>query len=607
MIELELLAPAKNLELGKAAINAGADAVYIGADMFGARKSAGNSIDDIRQLIEYAHKFFAKVYCTVNTIFSDSESEMVRSLIYELYTVGADAIIIQDLGILEMELPPIAIFASTQTNNYHLDRIKMIESAGVQRIILARELSLPQIKEIANNTECELESFVFGALCVSLSGMCYMSQATCNRSANRGECAQLCRHRYSLYNTDGKLIIKDKYLLSLKDLNLESKIEAMISAGITSFKIEGRLKDINYVINSVAYFRNKLDEVINSNAKAYKRASSGRVEMKFQPDLRRTFNRGFTEYFISEQSDNPANINSPKSSGEYIGEVITASKNKVFVKTNKKINAGDGLSYYKPSGELCGFRVNRAEGNTLHLYEPVSLKSGTKLYRNQDTQFEKELSANPTERKVALSIEMMAINEGILFRAIDEDNITAEEVILCEKQLANSPAKAIESIRKQMSKCGDTIFRVAEVNNIEAYFIPIAELNSARRNLFAKLEQSRINASARPKRKQATAPPIKAKLKIDYSLNIMNSLAEKFYCNHCEIEGDEIAYAPEHSKEYSEIALMTNKYCIREQVGLCPKLNKDVKSASDLILKDDASEFVLKFDCKSCFMRIYNK
>ena len=248
----------------------------------------------------------------------------------------------------------------------------MIESAGVQRIILARELSLPQIKEIANNTECELESFVFGALCVSLSGMCYMSQATCNRSANRGECAQLCRHRYSLYNTDGKLIIKDKYLLSLKDLNLESKIEAMISAGITSFKIEGRLKDINYVINSVAYFRNKLDEVINSNAKAYKRASSGRVEMKFQPDLRRTFNRGFTEYFISEQSDNPANINSPKSSGEYIGEVITASKNKVFVKTNKKINAGDGLSYYKPSGELCGFRVNRAEGNTLHLYEPVS-------------------------------------------------------------------------------------------------------------------------------------------------------------------------------------------------------------------------------------------
>ncbi len=250
MIELELLAPAKNLELGKAAINAGADAVYIGADMFGARKSAGNSIDDIRQLIEYAHKFFAKVYCTVNTIFSDSEAEAVRSLIYELYSVGADAIIIQDLGILEMELPPIAIFASTQTNNYHLDRIKMIESAGVQRIILARELSLPQIKEIANNTECELESFVFGALCVSLSGMCYMSQATCNRSANRGECAQLCRHRYSLYDTNGKLIVKDKYLLSLKDLNLENKLEPMINAGITSFKIEGRLKDINDVIST---------------------------------------------------------------------------------------------------------------------------------------------------------------------------------------------------------------------------------------------------------------------------------------------------------------------------------------------------------------------
>lgn len=607
MIELELLAPAKNLELGKAAINAGADAVYIGADMFGARKSAGNSIDDIRQLIEYAHKYFAKVYCTVNTIFSDSESEMVRSLIYELYSVGADAIIIQDLGILEMELPPIAIFASTQTNNYDLDRIKMIESAGVQRIILARELSLPQIKEISENTECELESFVFGALCVSLSGQCYISQATCSRSANRGECAQLCRHRYSLHDTNGKLIVKDKYLLSLKDLNLENKLESMINAGITSFKIEGRLKDINYVINTVAYFRNKLDEIIDSNAEMYKRASSGRVSMKFHPDIRRTFNRGFTEYFINGKSDNPANINSPKSSGEYIGEVITANKNRVLIKTKVKINTGDGLSYYKPSGELCGFRVNRAEGNTLHLFEPVSLKSGTKLYRNQDTQFEKELSANPTDRKVAVNIEMMQIDTGILFRAIDEDNITAEEIILCEKQLADKPEKAIESIRKQMSKCGDTIFRVEEVNNIEAYFIPIAEVNSARRNLFAKLEQARINNYARPMRKQVTAPTNKAKFKIDYSLNIMNSFSEKFYRNHCEIDNDEIAYAPEHSKEYSEIALMTNKYCIREQVGLCPKLNKEVKSATDLILKDDASEFVLKFDCKPCFMRIYSK
>ena len=324
--KIELLSPAKNLETGIAAINCGADAVYIGAPKFGARAAAGNSIADIAKLVLYAHNFFAKVYVTINTLLFDNELEEARKTVDELYLSGVDAIIFQDMALLEMDLPPIPLFASTQTHNYKLERIKFLDQLGINRIILARELSLEQIKEIRQNTSAELEFFVHGALCVCLSGQCYLSHALTGRSANRGECAQPCRMKYTLTDKSGKVIVKDKYLLSLKDLNLSEHLNKLISAGISSFKIEGRLKDAAYVKNITAYYRTLIDDILE-NKTVYKRASSGKSLFTFSPDPNKTFNRGYTEYFLTDHEKSRANIDTPKSMGEFLGSIKKLTSN----------------------------------------------------------------------------------------------------------------------------------------------------------------------------------------------------------------------------------------------------------------------------------------
>jgi 23S rRNA 5-hydroxycytidine C2501 synthase len=601
MTHLELLSPAKDMISGITAINYGADAVYIGANQFGARASVANSIEDIEKLSNYAHKYYSKVYATVNTIFQDSEADLVRELIYNLYYIGVDAIIIQDMGILQMDIPPIAIFASTQANNYTVERVKLLESAGISRVILARELSLDQIREIKNNTNIELESFVFGALCVSLSGQCYLSQAICSRSANRGQCSQICRHKFNLSDEQGKRIISDKHLLSLKDLNLDNYIAELANAGISSFKIEGRLKDINYVKNITAYFRKKIDEILNSSDK-YLKASSGKTELDFIPDIESTFNRNFTKYFIDNQPHNLAATDTPKFVGKFIGRVNSCQSNQVIIDTNVKINNGDGLSYFDNNNELRGFRVNRADNNILYLTDRnENLLAGTDIYRNLNAEFENSLDKSKAIRKISADISIIEIDNNLAFSICDEDNVKTQIEIDINFQIAEAQNQAIFNLKKQLSKSGKSIFKIVNVylsiNNI--YFIPIAELNSIRRSLLEKLEIEREVKRPRIDKKNADYSLCLGGIVLDYSSNIMNHYAKSFY----EKLGAEIKeFAIESTHNYKNKILMTTRYCIKREIGQCPKYNFDSTMSKKLYLEDEVNKFELDFDCKNCFM-----
>ncbi|NJO87891.1 MAG: U32 family peptidase [Chloroflexia bacterium] len=399
--KLELLAPAKNLAVGRAAINHGADAIYIGAPDFGARKQAANSINSIEKLIKYAHIYHSKVFIALNTILYEHELEKVQELIHQLYNIGADAIIIQDMGILEMDLPPISIHASTQANNFELEQVQFLDKIGVSRAVLARELSIDEIKQIRSNTSIELEAFIHGALCVSLSGQCYMSQAIGRRSANRGECAQACRLKYTLTNIKGKILVKDKHLLSLKDLSVGEKVAQMAYAGITSFKIEGRLKDEAYVKNVVAYYRQVLDKLIESETK-FQKGSSGTIYPGFIPDVSKSFNRRFTSYFLSERAKQMASLHSPKSFGEPLGTVLESKNRHLKISTNLKISNGDGLCYIDGNEILKGLRVEKVEIDYLLVSEALSIKKGTQIYRNHNHAFLKELDKSNEIRKIKL-------------------------------------------------------------------------------------------------------------------------------------------------------------------------------------------------------------
>lgn len=618
MKKIELLAPAKNLETGKAAINAGADAVYIGGPKFGARAKVGNSTEDIAALAEYCHKYYAKLYVTLNTLIYESEISEAEELIQNLYSADIDALIVQDLGILKMKRPPeLPLFASTQTNNYLLDRIKFIDSLGFSRIILARELSLDQIKEISNSTSCELESFVFGALCVSLSGQCYMSAAAIGRSANRGECSQMCRHSYDLIDESGKLIAKDKFLLSLKDLNLESRLADLLAAGITSFKIEGRLKDIDYVTNVVAYFRQKLDAIFANSAGKYSRSSSGKSEYAFIPDLARTFNRGFTEYCIDGKNDKLSNIDSPKSVGKFIGTAKSSFGNKLEINTTETISAGDGLCYYQ-NGELLGFRVNSVENKILHLISHVNLQAGTKLFRNNDIAFEKLLASDKAARRtLEAKISCAETPDGITLTATDEDGNSAAITLQIEKSLAENAEKSVETIEKQLKKSGGTIFRITEVTNIPPYFIKISLLNDARRQLLDNLENERENHRSAskadtPGTSATSSQPVRyVKSNFPQMYNISNSLARQVYAE--KMPEVAAASAPEITGDFRNIPLMTTRYCILREMGMCLKMrpanseNQSRVDTSALYLQDKSHTYRLEFDCKNCLTKIYLK
>ncbi|MFA6990135.1 MAG: DUF3656 domain-containing protein, partial [Candidatus Gastranaerophilaceae bacterium] len=460
MQKIELLAPAKDKECALAAINCGADAVYMGYEKFGARANAGNSIEDIKAVIEYAHKFRAKVYITLNTILDDKQLEEAQKLIYKLYDLGADAIIIQDIGLLECDLPPIDLHASTQCHNNSLEKVKFLEKVGFKRAVLARELSLSEIGNICCNTKIETECFIHGALCVSYSGQCYMSYAIGGRSANKGECAQPCRKIFSLIDEKGKIIQKDKHLLCLKDLNLSNHLLQLIEANVTSFKIEGRLKDVSYVKNVVGFYRKKIDELIKDTI--YEKTSSGIINLDFEPDLNKTFNRNYTNYFLLGRNSDISSFNTPKFMGEPVGKVIEVTPN-AFKLAENTINNADGISFFDKNMELTGTQVIKSENNWVYPASMESILKGTTIYRNFDKEFIKKLlSAKPT-RKLPVKFLVEEISENIHFKIYDEEG---NEAIFVSENLyekAQNKEKAKQNLIKQLSKLGDTDFIMTEI------------------------------------------------------------------------------------------------------------------------------------------------
>ncbi len=527
---IELLAPAKDLECGMAAINSGADAVYIGAPKFSARSAAGNSLADIEKLISYAHKYWVKVYIALNTILFDNELESARKIIRSVYDSGADGLIIQDMGLLEMDIPPIPLIASTQTHNYEIDKIQFLERVGFQRVILARELSLKQIEEIRSKTEIELEFFVHGALCVCYSGQCYLSEATQGRSANRGECAQPCRLPYTLTDAGGSVIADNKYLLSLKDLNLSREIPALLKAGITAFKIEGRLKDVEYVKNITAFYRNRIDKALTGDMQ---RASSGTVISEFTPDPGKTFNRGFTTYFIHKRSKENLS-RSPKSIGVLIGKVLHVGKDFFKLDGTELLSNGDGICFFDELDLLHGTNINTVDGGKIYPASMEGITAGMEIYRNHDHQFIKTLNQGKANRRISASIEFFELKNGYSLKAKDKNGIAAEYVCLCKNIKAEKPDKAEAAVKNQLSKSGESIYEISEIRIHweEPMFLPVAVLNDMRRELLKRLDAERVKAY--PRKIQEIVPteiPYPQK-NLDYRANVVNEKAKEFYKRH---------------------------------------------------------------------------
>lgn len=596
--ELELLAPAKDLKTGLIAIDAGADAIYIGANKFGARLSASNSLKDIEELVKYAHKFRVKVYVTINTIIYDQEINIVKKLINDLHKIKVDALIIQDMGILEMDLPPIPLIASTQTDNYSLERIKFLEQIGFKRIILARELSLKKIKEIRANTNIELEFFIHGALCVSLSGRCYMSQALSKRSANRGECIQACRLPYKLVDRDGVVIRDEEYLLSLKDLNLSNHLEELIDAGITSFKIEGRLKDEEYVANTVLYYRQKLDDIIKK--RNYKKISYGEIVSDFKPNLNKTFNRGYTTYFLKGSNKNILS-GSPKSIGELLGKVKEVDKNYFTLDKKHKIENGDGLCFFEGK-KMIGSNVNTCEDGKIFLNEMKGIKEGIDIYRNFDKQFLENLRNNFPKRKISVKFIFNETKDGYEVKIEDEEGFFCLDSVKIEKIKANNLNLPEKIIQNQLSKLGETSYclKEMEINFKNPFVINLSLINKVRRKLIEELDKKRIENYLNTKIEiQKNNIPFYEK-EISYNLNVSNKLAENFYKRH---EVDKIEKSIETNPK-KNLIVMTTKHCIKRYLGLCGK--KGLKEPFYLI-NSQGQKFELEFDCKNCEMKIYKK
>ncbi|MBQ4407264.1 MAG: U32 family peptidase [Bacteroidales bacterium] len=605
---MELLAPARNAETGIIAINSGADAVYIGASDFGARKAASNSIADIERLCQHAHLYGAKVYVTLNTILYDNELPTAQKLIKDLHSVGIDALIIQDLGILKLDIPPIELHASTQMNNYDLRRIKFLDDIGFRRIVLARECSLQQIREIRQTINAEIECFGHGALCVSMSGQCYMSARLGGRSANRGECAQACRMKYSLRNDKEKVLVNDGYLLSLKDFATHNKIGEMIDAGVDSFKIEGRLKDSVYVADVTAYYRKLIDAISNGKA----RTSSGSCIYDYEPDIQKAFNRGFTTYFLDgNPTDKMANFISPKSMGEPLGKLSTIKGNTLTINTKQQLNNGDGLCC-EAGGSLVGFRVETVSGNgSIVINNPYPVKPGTLIYRNLDSKFIRSVEHSKTRRKIAIKMLVKASTDAHTLQITDEDGISSSESLPFAAQPANNPDKALENLYNSLSKTGEQ-FSVDSINyksdeNRTIFFVPNSIANELRRIAIENHIAKRIKNYSPKDCKLPSGDAKYFEPTGDYHLNVANRLARQFYKEHgCEVKQD----AFELLKRTDGLEVMTTKYCIRRELGYCIRKNKKMSEdwlSDKFTLHGQYQDFSIVFDCKVCAMRIYAK
>lgn len=607
--KIEILAPARDLIGGMAAINSGADAVYIGAPQFGARSNANNSIEDVAALVKYAHLFNAQVFVVMNTILYDNELDTCRAMIWELYGIGVDALIIQDMAIMEMDLPPIVLHASTQANNRDADKIKFLKDAGIKRVVLARELNLHQIKTIYDEADVELEFFVTGALCVSFSGNCYMSVANGERSANRGSCAQNCRLPYNLIDGNGETLIKNSHLLSIKDLDVSEQIPNLIEAGIVSFKIEGRLKDVAYVKNNVSYLRQKLDSYLEGSDK-YTKASSGKCTYTFDSTLNRTFNRGYTDYFVNERHSSIGSWESPKSKGQYIGKLIRTIGDAYEIENGELLNNGDGLCFINENNEADGIYVNKAENGKVYPNVLKEIKDGTFIYRNNDIAFIKIVEREDSAiRKIGTTLLLTENENGFELIATDEDGNVSTVKLEHAKEQTKTGESIEENIKVQLAKTGFTPYSADEINIMfsQNWFLPISKINEMRRNVFEQLSEIRLTNYKREEHQIVKTSHPYPETKLDFMYNVSNKTARKFYERHgvTEIEkAFELQWDPGKSR------VMTTKYCIKYELKKCPIHQKDivgVKVKEPLVLKQGELEYKLKFNCKPCEMEIWEK
>lgn len=608
---IELLAPARNLECGIAAIDHGADAVYIGASRFGARAAAGNSVEDIKALCDYAHTYMAKVYVTVNTIIFDNELDATKELITQLYEAGADAILVQDMGLLNMDLPPIPLHASTQTDNRTVEKVKWLAGLGFSRVVLARELSANEISHIHHEVpDVELEVFVHGALCVSYSGQCYASQYCFGRSANRGECAQFCRLKFDLEDANGNVIQNGRHLLSLKDLCQIDRLETLLDSGATSLKIEGRLKDITYVKNVTAAYSKRLNEIIAHSNGRYRRASLGKCTYTFEPNLNKTFNRGFTHYFLDGRKDDMSSPLTPKAIGEFVGNIKNINHGSIIVAGTAAFANGDGLCFFNDQNELQGFRVNRAQGNVIFPQKmPVGLKRGIALYRNNDQAFEKILTNKSSERKINITMQIYESAEGKIKLEAYAGNVNVCIDEQCGTQVAIKPQT--ENIIRQLTKLGNTPFECNDVSMPYGQlksFIPSSLLTHMRRNITQKLEQA-IKKAVQDQRDDSKNDATQAKGQGNnnypdrhtYLYNIANRQSAEFY----KMQQKHTTPAPEISMPNNAL-LMQCRYCLRHALGECSRQTgtNDTYKTPLYLRMSDGRRFRLQFDCSRCQMNV---
>ena len=627
---LELLAPAKTADIGIEAVNHGADAIYIGGPSFGARANASNSVQDIARLVQHAHRYHAKVFTTINTILRDDELGGARKQIWELYDAGVDALIVQDMGLLELDLPPIQLHASTQTDIRTVEKAQFLQDVGFTQIVLARELNLNEIKAISANTHCAIEFFIHGALCVAYSGQCFISHAHTGRSANRGDCSQACRLPYNVTDSSGQMVAFEQHVLSMKDNDQSANLNALIDAGVSSFKIEGRYKDMGYVKNITAHYRLLLDEILEARPEL-SRSSSGENTFFFQPDPDRNFNRGSTDYFVNDRKEDIGAFESPKHLGLPVGEVAKVG-DKWFdiaiddeaVREAGGIHNGDGLNYLTLTKDIVGLQANTAEpvGKSGRLWrifpnEEITaltdLKSGVAINRNRDRSWESLLSKKSAERRIGTWVALNDTADGLNMTVTDEDGHTGSATVICDKQQAQDAKQAEESLRENLGKLGNTIFSVHDVslNTAQAWFVPASVIKQLRRDAVESLEAARATAYQRPQPGTPVEPPVAyPEDTLSYLANVFNHKARDFYAKHG-VRVVEAAY--ESQEELGEVSLMITKHCVRFSLSLCPKQAKGVQGvqgtvrAEPLHLINGKEKLTLRFDCKPCEMHVVGK
>lgn len=624
--QLELLSPARDADIGIEAVNHGADAVYIGGPAFGARATAGNGLRDLERLIRHAHRFHSRIFVTLNTILRDDELEDARRMAWQVYEAGADALIIQDMGLLEIDLPPIQLHASTQTDIRTPEKARFLQDAGLSQIVVARELDLQQIAAIRAATDparTTIEFFVHGALCVAYSGQCFISHAHTGRSANRGDCNQACRLPYEVLDGQGRIIAHEKHVLSMKDNNQSGNLRALIDAGVRSFKIEGRYKDMGYVKNITAHYRHLLDEIVEEGG--FAQSSSGRTAFSFTPDPDQNFNREFTDYFVNGRQQDIGAFDTPKTPGRAIGWVTQVGDKWFELETSDhatELHNGDGLCYYDLQKELVGVHINRAESVKSGVWrvfpkDPIAgfkdLALGREINRNRDMDWVRTLEKKSSERRVGVWAQLSETPGGFALTLTDEDGFTGSAAIAQPHQAATDAARAEATLREQLGRFGATIFQVHDIalQLSQPWFVPASALNQLRRDAVAALEHARAEGLVRLPRAKPVEPPVPfPEDTLTYLANVYNHKARDFYARH---GVKVIAAAYESKEEEGEVSLMITKHCVRYSMSLCPKQAKGVIGvkgtirAEPLQLVNGKEKLTLRFDCKPCEMHVVGR